>query len=112
MPTKAQEFDQLPALPIKGLMGSPEGVIKAPTGRIVVDLLTGIPYSKQSLPEVATGWVALTSIFSGGLFARRLSGVGSPEGVVPGWPGERYLDTDSEASYAKKTGDGTTTGWV
>lgn len=40
------------------------------------------------------------------------AGVGSPEGVVAGSPGKTYLDTAAENLWIKKTGSGTTTGWI
>lgn len=43
------------------------------------------------------------------------SGSGSPEGVVPGSPGDFYTNTTGGAGstlFVKETGVGTTTGWI
>ncbi len=39
------------------------------------------------------------------------SGTGSPEGVVTGYVGRWYLDTSTEDTYRKDSGDNTNTGW-
>lgn len=41
-----------------------------------------------------------------------IAGYGSPEGVVPAWPGTHYTDRDNGDTYIKQSGDGTLTGWA
>jgi hypothetical protein len=41
-----------------------------------------------------------------------MAGIGSPEGVIPAWPGSKYVDTDTGDRYTKESGDGTLTGWT
>lgn len=40
-----------------------------------------------------------------------LSGIGTPQSAVAGFPGNTYLDTSATNFYVKVTGAGTTTGW-
>ena len=49
-----------------------------------------------------------TSICGG---SDRLSGSGSPEGVVVGNVGQTYWDYTNKILWTKDTGDGTNTGW-
>ena len=44
----------------------------------------------------------------GGGMVHSTVGSGSPEGVVVGSPGDKYLDGDIDAIWTKKTGAGTT----
>jgi hypothetical protein len=39
-------------------------------------------------------------------------GTGSPEGVQTGSPGRMYLDISNDSLWMKRTGTGTTTGWI
>ena len=39
-------------------------------------------------------------------------GVGSPEGVVIGNPGNSYLDSSTNSFWFKETGTGTNVGWI
>lgn len=42
----------------------------------------------------------------------RLAGAVDPEGEVKAWPGDTYLNTETETVWFKKTGEGTKTGWI
>lgn len=62
MPSAASEFDQLPPIQseLRGIQGSPEGVIKAPPGYEIVDTVTGNHYYKKSSADLNTGWKLVT----------------------------------------------------
>lgn len=60
----------------------------------------------------STANVTISGGGGGGAYARRLYGVGSPEGVVAAWPGETYVETVTGQLYGKASGDGTSTGWL
>lgn len=48
----------------------------------------------------------------GGGGSSNIVGSGSPEGAETADPGVMYLDEDINSLWMKKTGTGTTTGWV
>jgi hypothetical protein len=45
-----------------------------------------------------------------GIFQK--TGIGSPEGLVIGYIGEKYFDTSSSNLYEKASGENTNTGWT
>lgn len=45
-----------------------------------------------------------------GIFQK--TGIGSPEGLVIGYVGEKYFDTSSSNLYEKASGENTNTGWI
>lgn len=64
MPSIAYEFDQQPPIQggVKGINGTPEGVLKAPPGYEVINKVTGKRYVKGSNADLATGWQLITSV--------------------------------------------------
>lgn len=65
-------------------------------------------------PTAITGagrW-RLAAGIGAGIIIPGSSGVGSPEGVVSGSPGNIYVDTATGNLYKKVSGANTTTGWV
>lgn len=83
-------------------VGSPNGVVTA-----VVNA-TYVQTDRSAL------WIKVTGAGNTGWerMAKSTVGVGAPEGVVFGSPGDRYLDTATDIGYTKKTGSDTNTGWV
>lgn len=63
MPSKAYEFDALPPFQseIKGIDGTPEGVLRAPPGYTVVNRATGKHYIKETAATLNTGWKIVTT---------------------------------------------------
>src|SRR5262245_7623164 len=92
--------------------GTPEGVLAAPPGHLVVDFIPGNLYIKQSAANLKTGWKLLsggdTTIITDGALV--LFGNGSPQGIVQAVPGRLYMNRLTFALWIKLTGIGTT-GW-
>jgi hypothetical protein len=100
-------------------------LVKTPNAQLpLVDLKSGAPSLSgggmsllQSYANALNGRVVLPGVHQVtlGTMTNVSSGAGSPEGVVPGSPGDFYTNTTGGAGttlYVKETGVGTTTGWV
>lgn len=102
-------------------------LVKKPDAKLpLVDLNTGAPALSSGGLNLLEGYANAINGTSGvvapavnqvtfGTGTRISSGTGSPNGVVPGSPGDMYTDTSGGAGstlYIKETGAGTTSGWA
>jgi len=95
---------------IPTIVGSPEGVLYAPPGFMVIDGVACNLYIKQSPVDSNLTWALLQSAVVGG-GGPNLIGDVDPENVVAAPPGSRYFATISQKDFVKGSGTAKT-GWV
>lgn len=107
-------------------MASSSQLVKPPNAKLpLVDLKTGAPSISSGALSLLQGYADALNGTDGivapgvkqvtlGTRTNISSGVGSPQGVVLGNPGDLYTDVAGGAGatlYVKETGMGTNTGW-
>lgn len=92
--------------------GSPEGSVPGKIGSLYLNTATGAAYIKSSDDGGTSGWVKLVGTNSEDNVLDTLisRGSGSPEGVLVGFIGQVYIDTDDGSMYIKRTST-STSGW-